>query len=322
MVVPSRFSAVNRCRRRAAISASTFPVGSSATSSSGWLMTARAIATRCCSPPDKRRRARAGAVGEPDPGEHFPHRSFELGIAPARRSASGKRDIVERRKMADQAEVLEDHADPASIVGQGCRAARRSGPARTAGSDPRSVGEQGREAAAVTSCPHRTGRSGNRIRPWPAGNRGREGPRRPCRSANQRCRIRRSPTEARPSLSGSFLHALAALPMAAHSCLPFENDGRALRMILTCPSCGTQYVVKDGAIPPTGRQVRCKACQHSWREFPPPPKNQCGTRPRSSETATNAWSKPGLRPEADRAGSAEQFAAVDDASRRIRGRAA
>lgn len=40
-------------------------------------------------------------------------------------------------------------------------------------------------------------------------------------------------------------------------------------MILTCPSCGTQYVVKDGAIPPGGRQVRCKACQHSWREFPP-----------------------------------------------------
>ena len=39
-------------------------------------------------------------------------------------------------------------------------------------------------------------------------------------------------------------------------------------MILTCPSCGTQYVVKDGAIPPSGRQVRCKACQHSWREFP------------------------------------------------------
>ena len=37
-------------------------------------------------------------------------------------------------------------------------------------------------------------------------------------------------------------------------------------MILTCPSCGTQYVVKDGAIPPGGRQVRCKACGHSWRE--------------------------------------------------------
>lgn len=39
-------------------------------------------------------------------------------------------------------------------------------------------------------------------------------------------------------------------------------------MILTCPSCGTQYVVKDGAIPPEGRQVRCAACKHSWHEEP------------------------------------------------------
>ena len=37
-------------------------------------------------------------------------------------------------------------------------------------------------------------------------------------------------------------------------------------MILTCPSCGTQYVVKDGAIPPQGRQVRCAACKHSWHQ--------------------------------------------------------
>jgi len=39
-------------------------------------------------------------------------------------------------------------------------------------------------------------------------------------------------------------------------------------MILTCPSCGTQYVVKDGAVPPEGRQVRCAACKHSWHQDP------------------------------------------------------
>jgi predicted Zn finger-like uncharacterized protein len=39
-------------------------------------------------------------------------------------------------------------------------------------------------------------------------------------------------------------------------------------MILTCPSCGTQYVVKDGAIPPGGRQVRCASCKHSWHQHP------------------------------------------------------
>ncbi|MFL6734624.1 MAG: MJ0042-type zinc finger domain-containing protein [Sphingomicrobium sp.] len=39
-------------------------------------------------------------------------------------------------------------------------------------------------------------------------------------------------------------------------------------MILTCPECGTQYVVKEGAIPPAGRQVRCASCKHSWHQDP------------------------------------------------------
>jgi predicted Zn finger-like uncharacterized protein len=41
-------------------------------------------------------------------------------------------------------------------------------------------------------------------------------------------------------------------------------------MILTCPSCGTQYVVKDDAVPPGGRQVRCASCKHSWHQDPEP----------------------------------------------------
>lgn len=39
-------------------------------------------------------------------------------------------------------------------------------------------------------------------------------------------------------------------------------------MILTCPECSTQYVVKDGAIPAGGRQVRCASCRHSWHQEP------------------------------------------------------
>ena len=39
-------------------------------------------------------------------------------------------------------------------------------------------------------------------------------------------------------------------------------------MILTCPACDTRYVVKDGAIPPAGRQVRCASCKHSWHKEP------------------------------------------------------
>jgi predicted Zn finger-like uncharacterized protein len=46
------------------------------------------------------------------------------------------------------------------------------------------------------------------------------------------------------------------------------EEGFYAKMILTCPSCGTQYVVKDGAIPPGGRQVRCAACKHSWHQDP------------------------------------------------------
>lgn len=39
-------------------------------------------------------------------------------------------------------------------------------------------------------------------------------------------------------------------------------------MILTCPACDTKYVVKDDAIPPQGRQVRCASCKHSWHQEP------------------------------------------------------
>ncbi|MBX6321031.1 MAG: zinc-ribbon domain-containing protein [Rhodospirillaceae bacterium] len=40
-------------------------------------------------------------------------------------------------------------------------------------------------------------------------------------------------------------------------------------MILTCPQCSTRYLADPVALGPTGRQVRCAKCGHTWHALPP-----------------------------------------------------
>lgn len=72
-------------------------------------------------------------------------------------------------------------------------------------------------------------------------------------------------------------------------------------MILTCPSCGTQYAVKDGAIPAEGRKVRCASCGHSWHQHPDDDQQDAAAEaPATSD-----------QPHDEPAGQASEFAEAD-----------
>src|SRR5438270_4176207 len=83
-------------------------------------------------------------------------------------------------------------------------------------------------------------------------------------------------------------------------------------MILTCPNCGTQYVVKDGAIPSEGRQVRCAACKHSWHQNPDAEASEieAGEPPEASKPPAVEAAAPAAEPDADADNQDESFAEV------------
>ena len=78
-------------------------------------------------------------------------------------------------------------------------------------------------------------------------------------------------------------------------------------MILTCPACDTKYVVKDGAIPPGGRQVRCASCKHSWHQDP---EADAGSETDEQTIAEAAMIEPRTGPEAEE--RAFQEAVIED----------
>src|SRR6266540_3890840 len=84
-VVPSALSSRSSARISAPVAASRLPVGSSARTTAGRPTTARAMATRCRSPPERGRHAQVQQAGG---------------------------DVLQRGHVLQEGELLEDHAEP------------------------------------------------------------------------------------------------------------------------------------------------------------------------------------------------------------------
>ena len=95
---------------------SRFPVGSSASRISGRLTKARAMATRCCSPPESSWGRLSRFLARPDQLEHLGHLGGDDVLGPAD-DLEGEGHVLEHRLVGQQAEVLEHAADVAAQVG-------------------------------------------------------------------------------------------------------------------------------------------------------------------------------------------------------------
>ena len=118
---------------RAVRSGSRLPVGSSARRSAGSAASARATATRCCSPPESDGGNLSARCSSPTERSSACHLPADLRAGAAPRTSSGKRDVLGDRAVRQQLEVLEHHPDVAAQVGDRGRrgSSRRSCPKRS-----------------------------------------------------------------------------------------------------------------------------------------------------------------------------------------------
>src|ERR1700730_15658774 len=118
IVMPSWASTFITFRTSPIVSGSSADVGSSKSMTSGSIASARAIATRCCCPPDNAT-GRLGALsasptllGDPVLGEHCGRATIGFRRGLAQHGQWPFRDILLRGEMREQLEALVHHAHP------------------------------------------------------------------------------------------------------------------------------------------------------------------------------------------------------------------
>ena len=111
-VVPTRLMRSSSFMMPTLVAGSRLPVGSSASSNGGRLTNARAIATRCCSPPDNWW-VPSRFVGQADQVQHLGDSAFDLRVL-APEHLKGESDVLIDGLVRQQPEVLEHRTHPAT----------------------------------------------------------------------------------------------------------------------------------------------------------------------------------------------------------------
>ena len=93
-------------------SGSSAEVTSSNSITCGSIISARAIATRCCWPPESWCGCWSRLLLEPDLREQDVRARLGLGAAELADAPRSEREVVEHGQVREQVELLEDHPDP------------------------------------------------------------------------------------------------------------------------------------------------------------------------------------------------------------------
>ena len=168
-------------------SGSRLPVGSSARMITGSLTSARAIAMRCCSPPDS---SIGNAFIRCCRPTHFStwkvRRCCCVGAMPSTRGTND--DVLEHGLGRQQLEVLEHEAERAAVGLHLARRQRATDRGRRRSAARRSARPAAAAGAAAWTCPRRSGRSGRRTPPCRCAATGRAAhTRRGCTSSRRCC---------------------------------------------------------------------------------------------------------------------------------------